>query len=362
MKVGILGSGQLARMLALAGYPLGLQFTCYSPEESPTSADVMPHHRGAWNDEAALWAFAADRDVITFETENIPLATASLLKARGKRTAPDVESLKISQDRLLEKNFLRTLGIPTAPYYDIATQQDLHETLAAHGIPHILKTRLNGYDGKNQYRIESFTETGAAWTHVNGMPSILEECINFDYEVSLIAVRERSGTAKFYPLTQNLHRNGILVKSLPVSREQAKLFQAKAEGFAKLILEELDYVGVLAIEYFILGDRIIVNEMAPRVHNSGHWTIDAAMTSQFENHLRAITGVSLGDTNPTQEFIMFNLLGFMPRLETLASVEALRIHDYRKQPAAQRKLGHLTLLQPSPSRIRLVEDLISEEF
>ena len=358
MKIGILGSGQLAKMLALSGYRLGLQFSCFSPEHKPIAADVMPHHLGSWDDETELWLFARDLDLITFETENIPLGTVRFLKGRGKSVFPDPDALSTAQDRLLEKNFFRKLGIPTAEFFEINSQADLEIALVKDNSRHILKTRRNGYDGKNQYRIDSVDKSAIAWAHVAQEESILENLVEFDGECSLIAVRDRSGNIRFYPLIQNLHRGGILIMSHLLDETLARIFQPKAEAFARSILEDLDYSGILTIEFFFLGESLIANEMAPRVHNSGHWTIEASFSSQFENHLRAITALPLGDTRPSQDFVMFNILDRMPPLKKLAGIEALQIHDYRKQAAVGRKMGHLTLLKPSQNAIRQINELV----
>ncbi len=359
MKIGILGAGQLARMLALSGYPLGFQFSCFSPDTGACGTDVMPHVQGNWNDKAALKRFTQDLDIVTFETENIPQETAEILESLGKNLLPNALALKISQDRLLEKDFVRSLGIPTAKYQAIASLSDLEKACQGSKDLQILKTRRNGYDGKGQSRIAPGSQVNEAWQKIQGAESILEDCVYFDFETSLVAVRNIKGDCRFYPLVHNIHEGGILTESCPLDESNRKIFQAKAENYSRLIMEKLNFVGVLTIEFFAKGEELIVNEMSPRVHNSGHWTLDASPTSQFENHIRAISGLSLGDTSMREEFHMFNILGRMPQVAELSDINDLRIHNYRKADVPGRKMGHLTLLKPSPDRIRLVKEFLA---
>lgn len=358
MKVGFLGGGQLARMMALAGYPLGLQFRCLDPNPESPAADLMEHIQAPLNDTEALNQFSQGLDCITIESENIPVATLENLLLHGSKINPGVKALATSQDRLYEKSNFQKLGIPTAAFANITTLEDLEKEVHSRGGAFILKTRREGYDGKGQFRIKTPTDIDAAWAALGGRELILEEWLSFDAECSLISVRDTKGNTKFYPLVHNVHKDGILFASEPWTAFSNKPLQSKAESYAQKVMQELDYVGVLTIEFFVMKDELIANEMAPRVHNSGHWTIEGAVTSQFENHLRAILGLPLGSTALREPFKMINLIGHMPQSTEVLAMDGLCLHDYHKKAAPKRKLGHITLLQPNQEKFEAVLKLL----
>jgi 5-(carboxyamino)imidazole ribonucleotide synthase len=350
MRVGFLGGGQLARMMGLAGYPLGLRFRCLDPNPESPAADVMEHIQAPLNDPDALRQFSQGLDCITIESENIPVATLENLLLHGSTINPGIKALATSQDRLYEKTTFQKLGIPTADFASIASREELEHEVRSRGGAFILKTRREGYDGKGQFRIKSPADVDAAWAALGGRDLILEKWLTFDAECSLISVRDAQGQTRFYPLVHNVHKEGILFTTEPWTAFSKKDLQGKAESYAQKVMQELDYVGVLTIEFFVMNDELVTNEMAPRVHNSGHWTIEAAYTSQFENHLRAILGLPLGSTALREPFTMINVIGQMPDALGLLKLDGLCLHDYRKKAAPKRKLGHITLLRPSPDK------------
>jgi len=354
MRIGFLGGGQLARMMALAGYPLGLQFRCLDANLESPAADLMEHIQAPLSDKDALKKFSQGLDLVTIESENIPVKSLEELIQQGMNLHPGIKALSTSQDRLFEKTMFQQLGIPTAAFGNISSQKDLDEQFKNRQSACILKTRRDGYDGKGQFRIKTQADVDAAWSSLGGRDLILEQWLSFDAECSLIAVRDLHKNVKFYPLIHNVHKEGILFTSEPWTAVSNQSLQAKAEDYATRVLNELDYVGVLTIEFFVIKDELIANEMAPRVHNSGHWTIEAAATSQFENHLRAIMGWPLGSTALRENFQMINIIGTMPSTIELAKIEDLHLHDYRKRPAAKRKLGHITVLKPSPDKLNRI--------
>jgi len=297
------------------------------------------------DDAAAVAAFAADVDLVTIESENIH---ADVLQ--GLNLYPNARAVGIAQDRLLEKRFFHECGIGTAPFAPVDSLEDLTRAMEITGLPAILKTRRMGYDGKGQVRLRSPEDAAGAWAEVGEVPCILEGMVNFEAEVSLIAVRGRSGQVVFYPLIENHHREGILRTSIaPFVHEE---LQRQAESYLKVVLERLEYVGVLAVEFFVVDGTLLANEMAPRVHNSGHWTIEGSATSQFENHLRAIAGMELGDTT-SRPTVMLNCIGSMPSESETAKFPELSRHDYGKQARPGRKVGHLTF--PASERAAIAE-------
>jgi len=343
--VGILGGGQLARMMVLAGAPLGLRFVVFDPAADACAGQVAPLHVGAFDDAAALAEFAARVDVITFDFENVPAASARWLAER-KPVYPNPAALAVAQDRLSEKTLFQGLGIPLPPFADIGSRDALAARVAEFGTPCILKTRRLGYDGKGQFRIRSQADVDAAWqalgAQVEKTGLILEGFVAFDREVSVVAVRGRDGEFRAWPLTGNWHVDGVLSASLaPASVTPAQ--QATAIDYARRVAEHLDYVGVFALELFCRGDELLANEMAPRVHNSGHWTSDGAETSQFENHLRAVLGLPMGDTGVLGQACMLNWLGQMPDAAPVLREPSGHWHDYGKQPREGRKVGHANL-------------------
>jgi 5-(carboxyamino)imidazole ribonucleotide synthase len=320
--VGCIGGGQLGRMLALAGVPLGVRFRFLDPAADACAGDVGELVVGDYGDPAALDRLADGADVVTFEFENVPVEAARRVGAR-----PDARALELGQDRLVEKELFRRLGIETAPF------GSLEDT----GTPALVKSRRLGYDGKGQRVVEA----GEALAP----DELAEGIVPFDRELSIVAVRGQDGDTRFYPMTENEHRSGILsVSRAPAAHAP----QSEAEEIATRILDELGYVGVLAVELFDVGGRLLANEFAPRVHNSGHWTIDGAETSQFENHVRAVLGLPLGSTSARGNSIMVNLVGGVPLLDRVLAVPGAHFHLYGKEARRGRKLGHVTLVD-SPS-------------
>ncbi|MGH7277934.1 MAG: 5-(carboxyamino)imidazole ribonucleotide synthase [Candidatus Rokuibacteriota bacterium] len=342
MKVGILGGGQLGRMLALAGYPLGLTFRCLDPAPDAPAGQLAELLVGDYGDASALARFAAGLDAVTYEFENVPVAAARRLAERLP-LHPSVAALETAQDRLAEKTLFQRLDIPTAPFVAVDDRAGLDAAVARLGLPAVLKTRRFGYDGKGQVVLRVPGDTVAAWDVLGAQALILEPFVEFRREVSVLGVAGRDGEARFYPLVENTHRDGILRTSLAPAPGAAPGPQALAEAHATRILAELGYVGVLAIEFFEVEGRLLANEMAPRVHNSGHWTIEGAETSQFENHLRAVLGLPLGGTAARGTSLMLNLVGTVPDTAAVLAVPGAHLHLYGKEPRAGRKLGHITV-------------------
>jgi len=348
VKVGILGGGQLGRMLALAGHPLGCSPIVIDPDPDAPAASVAEHVTGAYDAPQALDRLAAAVDVATYEFENVPASAVRHLAERVP-VFPTAAALELAQDRLSEKRLFASLDIPTAPFAPVTTEDELREALGALGTPAVLKTRRFGYDGKGQVTLGDVGDTANAWTRVGGAPSVLERWIAFERELSVLAVRGRRGTTAIYPLVENVHEGGVLRISVSPPPELDPAVQRLAETYARRVLEALKYVGVLAIEFFDVGGTLLANEMAPRVHNSGHWTIEGAETSQFENHLRAITGLPLGDPSARGLCAMVNLLGTVPPLADTLAMPKLHLHHYGKAERAGRKLGHLTFVAATES-------------
>jgi 5-(carboxyamino)imidazole ribonucleotide synthase len=341
MRVGILGGGQLGRMLALAGYPLGVRFRHLGSPQDTSAREVAEHINAAYEDTEALARFAEGLDVVTYESENVPVEAVQFLSARVP-VLPSLAALQASQDRLNEKLAFAAVGIPTAPYAAVNSFEELKEAAPRIGYPGVLKTRRMGYDGKGQFVLRSPDELQMAWDRLHSEGLILEGLIPFDRELSIIAVRGRTGETMFYPLVENMHADGILRVSYAPAPDAEEL-QSVAEDYATRILDSLDYVGVLAIELFQAGAQLIANEMAPRVHNSGHWTIEGAETSQFENHVRAILGYPLGDVAPIGHCAMINVIGRIPDTAGVLQNRDAHLHMYGKAARPGRKLGHITL-------------------
>ena len=344
--VGILGGGQLARMLALSGAPLGLRFQVMDPSADGCAGQVAPLMVAGYDDERALAEFAGRVDLATFDFENVPAAAAEWLAGKVG-VYPNPGALAVAQDRLSEKTLFRKLGIPVPAFEDVATREDLDTAIAKVGAPCILKTRRLGYDGKGQFRIRSAGDADAAWEALGAQAQavglILEAFVPFERELSVIAVRGRDGEFRTWPLTWNWHVDGVLSASLaPAPGVDAALEQAAA-GYARRLAEELDYVGVFALELFCRDGGLMANEMAPRVHNSGHWTIEGAQASQFQNHLRAVAGLPLGATDAIGHACMLNWIGDMPDAAPVLREAGGHWHDYDKEARPGRKVGHATL-------------------
>jgi len=351
MKIGVLGGGQLARMLALAGYPLGLEFVFLCPVKDACAAPLGEHLCADFDDQKALQQLAEKADVITYEFESVSPAAVELLNAE-RSVYPPPQVLATARDRLNEKNLFNQLGIDTAQFVAVDGLDDLQAAVEKIGLPAILKTRTLGYDGKGQQRIHDASKLNDAWQGINAAPAILEGFVSFEREVSIIAVRSVSGEVAFYPLTENVHESGILKLSTCLPNDP---MQALAEDYAKRLLEELNYVGVLAIEFFQIDGHLLVNEMAPRVHNSGHWTIEGAVTSQFENHLRAIADMPLGSTALTAYSGMVNVIGELPDTDAVLSIPNAHLHLYGKSPRSGRKLGHITVCAESEAELKRMQ-------
>ena len=343
MTIGVLGGGQLGHMIALAGQALGQRFLFLDPNRASPAQHAGTLRTGAYDDEACLEDLARDSAVVTYEFENVPLGSAQFLAARVP-VHPPPAALEASQDRLVEKTFLGRIGIATPPFAPVSTREELEDAVARIGLPAVLKTRRLGYDGKGQRVLRTAADLELAWRALGTAPLILEGFVPFACELSLLSVRSVNGETRFWPLVENEHRDGILRVSRPRSAAWTPELQARAEAAATRVLEELAYVGVLALELFMMPDgSLLANEMAPRVHNSGHWTIEGAETSQFENHVRAILGLPLGSTRVLGPCAMINAIGALPPPEVVLAVDGAHLHAYGKDPAPGRKLGHVTV-------------------
>jgi 5-(carboxyamino)imidazole ribonucleotide synthase len=347
MTVGIVGAGQLGRMMALAGYPLGLDFLFLDKDPRTPGGQVAPILAGELTDRGLLGKLAERCEVLTFDWENIPVEALEGLPGKA-RIAPPLRALGCAQDRLSEKRTFELLGIPTTRYAAVDSRVALETAVRSIGLPGVLKTRRMGYDGKGQFVLRKPGDLDAAWDALGSVPLLYENLVPFEREVSVIAVRGLDGAVAFYPLNLNVHREGILRLTRAPFGNPALTRQAQRA--ARRLLEHFGYVGVLTIEFFVARGRLVANEMAPRVHNSGHWTIEGAHTSQFENHLRAIAGMPLGSTLPRGHSAMINLIGELPARDPLLREPGLHWHDYGKSARPGRKLGHLTLVEGSAKR------------
>ncbi len=342
VRVGIVGAGQLGRMMALAGYPLGVRCTFLDRAADSPGGQVAPVLLGDLQDSARLAELAAGSDVVTFDWENVAGAALAPLE-RLTAVRPPRIALEVSQDRLTEKALFSRLRIPVAPHAAVNGEAQYRAAIRKLGLPGVLKTRRLGYDGKGQIVIASAQEADAAWSRLGGTDLIYERFQNFSREVSIIGARGIGGDIVYYPLSANVHAGGVLRHTIAPFANAA--LERSARAHLKRVMLALDYVGVLTIEFFVVGARLVANEMAPRVHNSGHWTIEGCVTSQFENHIRAICGLPLGSTRPLGHAAMINFLGIMPERARLLAVDGLAFHDYGKEPRPGRKLGHCTILK-----------------
>lgn len=349
MKLGILGGGQLARMLALAGHPLGVSCVVLDPGADACSNVVADQIVAQYADPDALDQFAGEADVATYEFENPP--SESVARVGQKIPVyPSADALAVARDRLKEKSLFRELGIGTPDFAAIDSLSDLEAAVACIGLPAVLKTRTLGYDGKGQFVLDADSDLPAIWEETGGVPCILEGFVSFTREVSVIAVRSRNGAIAFYPVTENTHQGGILRVSIPHGNDSV---QKQAEEYIKRLLENLDYVGVLALELFDTHAGLLANEMAPRVHNSGHWTIDGAFTSQFENHVRAVVDLPLGDCSLCHPAVaMVNFIGDMPAADDVLAIKGAHLHAYGKTGRTGRKVGHATICGSSMETIK----------
>ena len=341
MTIGILGGGQLGYMLALAGYPLGLHFRFLDPSPEAPVGRIANRVTADFNDQQALDKFSHGLEVVTYEFENVPVTAAKFLAERVPVYPPAV-ALEDAQERLREKRLFRKLDIPATEFAEVAKREDLNAAVKQVGLPAMLKTCRMGYDGKGQWLLRTEEDVKKTRAELPDVPLILEKFVPFTRELSILGVRGRGGEIAFYPLIENHHRGGILRLSLAPAPNLTASLQQEAEHAARKVLEALGYVGVVCIEFFEVGGRLLANEMAPRVHNSGHWTIEGAVTSQFENHLRAILGMPLGSTAAVGVSAMINLIGEIPESAEVLSVSNAHLHLYGKEPRAGRKLGHVT--------------------
>jgi len=353
VTIGILGGGQLGYMLALAGYPLGLHFRFLDPSPEAPVGRIAQRVTANYTDEAALEKFASGLELVTYEFENVPVEAARFLSERVP-VYPPPAALEAAQDRLAEKSLFRKLGIATTEFAPVSNAAEFEAAVKTIGLPAVLKTSRMGYDGKGQWILRTAEDVAKAKSELPSVKLILERFVPFTRELSVLAVRCRTGESAIYPLVENHHRSG---NPPPLSLAPAQRLdpdiQRAAERAAHRILESLKYIGVLAIEFFEYQGELLANEMAPRVHNSGHWTIEGAVTSQFENHLRAVLGLPLGSTGPAGHCAMLNLIGDLPDSAEVLAVPDAHLHLYGKSPRPGRKLGHVTLRAASPERLAL---------
>jgi 5-(carboxyamino)imidazole ribonucleotide synthase len=341
-------------MLALAGYPLGMRFRFLDPASDSPAGRLADHLAFDYSDTSVLEQFATGLDAITYEFENVPVKAACYLEKNVPVYPPPI-ALQKAQDRFVEKSFFCELGIPT-PRYTTDFETGRIERI---GFPAVLKTRRLGYDGKGQMVVLSETDLKAALKNGDKDELILEEFISFDRELSLIGARNRAGEARFYPLVENHHREGILRLSLVTGNISLEL-QRQAEEYGIKVMSALDYVGVLTIEFFEKDGRLLANEMAPRVHNSGHWTIEGTVTSQFENHVRAVSDSPLGSTDLLGACAMVNLVGDLPDVKSILKIEGAHLHLYDKAPRPKRKIGHVTFVEKDRGTLMRKLDLVKE--
>ena len=353
MRIGIIGAGQLGQMLGFAARELGIECRFLDPSISPPArvcGEVIPR---PFDDAAALAELARSCDVITYEFENVPVDALQQIEDQIP-VYPPIDALHHAQDRLYEKQLFGKLGIPLPGYRSVDTPEDLAAAAEALGLPIVIKTRRLGYDGKGQFVVRTSRDVDAAWKTLGSQPLIAEQWVSFDYEVSAIGVRNADGEVRTYALSRNRHQDGILRTSR--SPIDAPVLTGTADGYLRTLMDHLDYVGVLALELFVSGDHLLANEFAPRVHNSGHWTIEGAVTSQFENHLRAVMNLPLGSTENIGYAGMINLIGTIP--DSARRLTDSHLHDYGKTPRPGRKLGHITVVADSAqSRDALVEKI-----
>jgi 5-(carboxyamino)imidazole ribonucleotide synthase len=372
VTIGILGGGQLGYMLALAGYPLDFHFRFLDPSPQAPVGRIASRVTAEYMDFEALEKFAHGLALVTYEFENVPIEAARFLQELVP-VYPSTEALGTAQDRRNEKLLFQKLGIPTTEFAAVNSSDELDQAVSKIGVPAVLKTCRLGYDGKGQWVLRTGKDVERVKKEIPSVPLMLERFVNFSRELSILAVRARDGATSFYPLVENHHRSGILRLSFAPAPRLAETLQREAEEASRQILESLDYVGVLAIELFECDGRLLANEMAPRVHNSGHWTIEGAVTSQFENHLRAVSGLPLGVTRTLGFSAMLNLIGELPDAGELLAVPDAHLHLYGKSPRPGRKVGHVTLradsieqleqrLRQLPSFFQREEFCLAERF
>jgi 5-(carboxyamino)imidazole ribonucleotide synthase len=338
-------------MLALAGYQLGVEFRFFDPNSGAPVGQIGQLIAADYGDREALARFLDGLDVVTYEFESIPLSTVRFAAERVT-VFPPVHALETAQDRLLEKTLFKELGIPTPDFAPVDSVEDLRNAVARMGLPVVLKTRRMGYDGKGQAVIRDASSIDRAWKELGGSALLAEKYVSFQNELSVIGVRDSAGREAFYPPIENLHREGVLRRSIAPAPSATPEIAAVAVDYCRRVMKRLEYVGVLALELFSVDGTLLANEMAPRVHNSGHWTIEGAETSQFENHLRAILSLPLGVTALRGSSLMLNILGHIPPAESVLSVEGAHLHLYGKAPTEKRKVGHVTVVAQTMEAIQ----------
>lgn len=358
MRIGVLGGGQLGRMLALAGRPLGFTFRFLEPK-SPAPVDELGEVvRAGYDDAEALGRFVDGLDLVTYEFENVPVEALSFIE-RTLTVFPGPGALRMAEDRVSEKEGFRRLGVPTAPFVAVSSRASFDEALNEVELPAVLKTRRFGYDGKGQAVLRTAADVEPAWERLGGEPLILERFVDFSRELSSVAVRGRDGEVAFYPLVENEHRDGILYATTAPAPNVSDGMEETARTYVRAIMEELRYVGAMALELFQVDGGLLANEMAPRVHNSGHWTQDGALCCQFENHLRAIAGLPLGSPSPVLgHAAMVNLIGSTPPRERVLGVPGACLHLYGKEPRPGRKLGHVNVIGADPEGVASTVDRV----
>lgn len=346
--LGILGGGQLAQMMARAARPLGVSCIAVDPNPDACAASDTELWVSAYDDHDTLLKLAERADVVTFEFENVPTSSLELLAGRV-RIDPNAEALRVSSDRIAEKRFFESTGVPIGPFREVSSASDLDDAVRDLGLPAVVKSCSGGYDGKGQRVLRTESDTIEARDWIGSTRCIYESFVTFDRELSIIACRSNDGDFVTYPLAENTHEQGMLVRSIAPASVTDET-ETQASRAARKIAERLGYVGVFAIEFFDVGGRLLANEMAPRVHNTGHWTIEGAETSQFENHVRAVMGLPLGATDSIGHSAMLNIIGKRPGRDVLSGVTGAHMHDYAKAERRGRKIGHITVTDPAPRR------------
>ncbi len=348
MRIGILGAGQLGRMLALAGYPLAKSFVFYDVSGSPSAGlgEIIVDRQGQYLDD-----FLSRVDRVTYEFEHLPVATAEAI-ARSKPIYPTPRALAVCQNREAEKTLFGNLGIPTPQWRMADSAASLQAIAEELGCPVVAKSNTEGYDGKGQAVLKSPVEAAAAWEAIGHDRLMVEKFVNFSREISIIAIRSMDGDLGFYPMAENIHHDGILRYSVAPAPGVSRGLEDQAHRHIKALLNELDYVGVLALELFETADGLVANEMAPRVHNSGHWTMEGAMTSQFENHIRAVSGHPLGSTAPRGVSCMVNIIGEHGDTDRILELPYTHLHLYGKGERQGRKLGHVNVVADSYQELK----------
>ena len=360
MRVGVFGGGQLGRMMALAGYPFNLRFSFYDASHDCPSAPLGEVYGDPAGSPDSLQAFLASADVFTYEFENIPTAWVEGI-ARYKPVFPGVRSLAVSQNRLNEKELFDRLGIPAAPWRRVDTETGLQQAVAELGLPLVIKTVTGGYDGKGQFVIRGVEDVARAWAALGkAAPLLAEAFVSFRRELSIVAVRGQDGEVRCYPPAWNVHHQGILSHSVVPAPDIPEARSRQADTYIRAIMNDLQHVGVMTLEMFDTETGLVANETAPRVHNSGHWSIEGAICSQFENHMRAVAGLPLGATDPIRPSAMINIIGAHPDTAAILAIPETHLHLYGKTERPGRKLGHITVTAPTYQELMARMSVIAE--